>query len=77
MPPEHTWPAAQSVAHVPQLFRSLCVSRHEPPQLVRPVAHDTTQRPAEHTCPAAHAVPQAPQLARSLWRSRHEPPQSV
>ena len=58
---EHTWPAAQAVPHAPQWARSLARSRHEPPQLASPAAHDTTHAPAEHTWPAAQAVAQAPQ----------------
>jgi hypothetical protein len=50
-PATHTWPAAQALPHMPQLARSVCVSRHDAAQLVVPIAQETTQAPREHTCP--------------------------
>jgi len=58
---------------MPQWARSLCVSRHEPPQSVSPAPQETTQRPALHTCPLAQEVPHMPQWARSLCTSAHTP----
>jgi hypothetical protein len=73
MPIEHTCPAAHAVPHAPQLARSVCVSRHEPIQLLWPAWHDGTHAPAAQVSPAAHAVPQAPQLRGSVCESTQRP----
>lgn len=71
MPEGHTTPQP------PQLSRSVCVSRHVPPQLFNPAPHVVRHVPALHTVPAAHAMPHAPQSRLSVWRSRQTPLQLV
>jgi hypothetical protein len=39
---------------------------HDPPQLMLPVGHDTTQLPPLHTVPPVHLTPHPPQLFASL-----------
>ena len=62
---------------MPQLFRSVWRSRQTPPQMSRPVVHETAQVPRAQTVPEGQALPQVPQLAMSLVVSRQEPMHSV
>jgi hypothetical protein len=61
-PAEHACPAPQTVPHAPQLALSLCVSMHDFPHSVVPVAQLVEHAPFEHTCPPVQAVPHAPQF---------------
>jgi hypothetical protein len=53
-------PPRQTLPQDPQLFESVAVSTHPPPQ---------------HICPAPHVLPQAPQLFGSVCVSTHPLPQ--
>jgi hypothetical protein len=55
-------PPRQTLPQDPQLFESVAVSTHPPPQ---------------HSCPAPHALPQAPQLFGSVCVSTHPLPQQA
>src|SRR5438094_83924 len=63
-PTEHTWPAAHLVVQEPQCAASLVVSKHSPPQLVVPAAHE--QEPAVQVLPPVHDNPHPPQLVSLL-----------
>ena len=52
--------------HPPQFWLSLVGFEHVPPQLLRPVWHESWQVPFEQTWPDSHAVPRLPQLAVSV-----------
>jgi hypothetical protein len=43
----------------------VCVSTHEPAQMVEPGRHVDEHRPAEHACPPVHVTPQPPQFCGS------------
>ena len=47
--PWQIWPAPHVVPHPPQLSRSFVVSRHTPPQFVRPVPQLVVHALAVHT----------------------------
>jgi hypothetical protein len=55
-------PSAQALPQKPQLFGSVVVSAHPPPQ---------------HICPAPHVLPQEPQLFGSDCVSTHPLPQHI
>jgi hypothetical protein len=59
-PPEHFWPALQGFEHPPQLFTSVCVSKHEVPQRVRG-PQSTTQVPVSQSWPVPHVLLHVPQ----------------
>jgi hypothetical protein len=63
----------------PQLFTSVWVARHVPPQFVFPWAgQGSTQRPAWHAgVDAVQTLPQAPQLFGSVWSGMQAPLQAV
>jgi len=66
-PFEQLAPVPQALLQAPQLFGSLSVLTHAPPQFVSPasVSHSRTQLPPEQT-PPSHLFPHAPQLFGSL-----------
>ena len=53
------------------------MSRHTPPQFVRPAPQETAHVPREHTWPVVQVIPHNPQLALSVWVSRQTPSQLV
>jgi hypothetical protein len=70
-PEVHVCAEAQTLPHVPQLFRSLLVSVHVPLQAV-PLAHPP-QTPFEQSSPLGQALPQLPQLSGSSPRLASQP----
>ena len=69
VPPEHTYPAGQTLEQVPQLPLSVLVSTQVPLQFISPDWQESEQVPPEQTWPAGQMVAQLPQWLRSLWRS--------
>ena len=59
--------------HAPQWSGSSVRRRHDPSQLVSPVAQVETHAPPEHTWPDGHARPQPAQLRTSLRTSTSQP----
>jgi hypothetical protein len=57
-----------ALSHAPQCSTVLVRLTHEPPQLLRPPAHDDAQAPWLQTCSALQLVPHAPQFALSVLR---------
>jgi hypothetical protein len=71
IPGPHTRP------HAPQLFESVLVLTHRPPQNVVPGAHGIVHMPIVHIVPNPHARPHAPQFIGSIARFTHRPKQLV
>ena len=65
LPLTQTEPSAHVTPHLPQLFGSTFVSKHELPHCVVPGPQLVAQLPAEQTKPPLHTVPQAPQFIGS------------
>ena len=69
-PDEQTWSVGHTVPQRPQLFASVLVSVHVPPQFVSPAVAQP-QTPSEQMSPVRHKLPQAPQLSASSCRLVH------
>ena len=69
-------PEPQIVPQLPQLFPSVCVFEHVPPQLVG-VELEQTQLPFWHTRLLPQVTEHMPQLALSVFRSAQPLPHAV
>ena len=77
-PATQVWPDWQDWPQAPQLFASVAVLTHEPPQLTWPAGHEATvQTPETQDWPAPQTVPHAPQLFGSFIVLTHEPAHTI